>query len=126
MKRIITVLLSSMLFGAVVNSAAMKTGKDTEPLKTISTWKSIRGFSNDYFFKGWLPTVVLLAGGTIQCVVKDRQFPAKAFEGMKYAYDSTPGFVKFPAILLGSCWMYSYYKPRVNDLVYKLKRKMNW
>lgn len=55
------------------------------------------------FFKGWKPTLLLLAGGTAHWFFNDREFHTKIMLNMKDTYNSTPDMVKYSAILLGFC-----------------------
>jgi hypothetical protein len=86
---------------------------------------SLKENVNNYFFKGWAPTLAFLVGATTYCIKNDRQAPLHAATWAKDTFQEMPWYLKYPGLLVGSCWMYSYYKPRINNSVAFLKEKMS-
>ncbi len=119
-KLVVIALIASSLSASI---CAMQHDDETAPKRTLS--RSIQEYTQS-FFNGWGPTLTFFASTSLYCTRYDRQAPLKAAVWIKTSFVETPKLVAYPAALVGICCAYTYYKPRFEDLLQRIKDRRLW
>ena len=114
-------LLFFSLITCLLNSRvhAMHDGVNTQPKKESCVDLGYK--YSQLFCDGWTPTLAFAGCAATYCLRYDRQAPMKALAWLKDSFVETPKLVAYPAVFLGMCCVYSYYKPRVNRSFNRIK-----